>query len=226
MAHSLPPNSLRIIAHELRSPLTTLRLALQLGLGRLQKGEAVEPHALQRALAQVDEITAMIGELSEAANLASDEWRPELQTIDLAELLKQVAEKFAHNGTSHQVLLDLGVAEASVQGDRRSLELVAVNLLENAFRFSKPHSRVQVSISSHDGAVAFTVADNGIGIPSAEHERVFEMFFRASNASSASTRGFGLGLFVIHAIVVSHGGRIWFESELGRGSTFHVALPC
>jgi two-component system sensor histidine kinase VicK len=200
-------------------------LALQLGLGRLQKGEAVESHTLQRALAQVDEITAMIAELSEAASLASDEWRPELQTIDLAELLKQMTDRFAQCGTPHQVLLDLGVAQARVQGDRHSLELVALNLLENASRFSQPHSCIHVSVSSHDGAVEFTVADNGIGIPSSEHARVFEMFFRASNASSASTRGFGLGLFVVHAILVGHGGRIWFESELGRGSTFHVALP-
>jgi two-component system, OmpR family, sensor histidine kinase VicK len=225
MERQLPPGFLKLVAHELRSPLTTLRLALQLALGRLQRGESVEPRTLQKALVQVDEMCATITELCDAGNVASDDGQYELTALDCVEMLEQETELFVDDYSTHRLLFDRTVASATVRGDRRRLGQVVRSLLDNAAKFSPSGTAIRVSVAVREQKVELAVADEGIGIPGPEHDEVFEMFRRASNASNLSTKGLGLGLFISREIVERHGGRIWFESDTASGSTFYVALP-
>jgi signal transduction histidine kinase len=99
------------------------------------------------------------------------------------------------------------------------------NLLSNAVKYSLEESRIMVHAYQEDDEAVVCVEDEGVGIPESAQDRVFERFYRVDNEATSRTRGAGLGLAISRAIVEAHGGRIWFESVPGEGSTFYVALP-
>ena len=217
--------SLSRIAHELRTPLTTLRLALQLGRGRLQRGAAIELTTVERALSQVDQMTALLAQMTDAAALVGGTENLALQRIDLSDLLHQHTLRAAEAYPSRSVSFQTDGA-AYVQGDRSGLDRVVANLLENAHRFSGSDSSIRVTMNATSTSnVVFTIADEGIGIPGSALESIFDMFHRAANAGTACAQGLGLGLYIARRIIDRHGGQIWADSELGRGSRFHVSLP-
>jgi signal transduction histidine kinase len=200
-------------------------LGLQVGLSRAQRGDAVDSATFHKALVQVDKLAAVITQLSDAASLASGDMKAAFETIDFSALIEQGINSYANGSLRHQVLLKQSGATAIVFGDRRGLSLVVANLLDNASKFSPPKAPVRVTVTTHDDEVELVVADDGIGIPQSERDRIFDMFYRASNASNSSTRGLGLGLFICREIVVRHGGKIWLKGESEKGSNFHVSLP-
>src|SRR5258707_8176067 len=112
-----------------------------------------------------------------------------------------------------------------VAGDRRRLAEVLQNLLDNATQYTLSRGRIVVSAEVRGTEVVFTVADTGIGIPTADQPRIFERFYRVDAARSREAGGTGLGLSIAKHIVEVHGGPIWVESEVGRGSRFHFSVP-
>jgi signal transduction histidine kinase len=120
---------------------------------------------------------------------------------------------------------------AEVQGplagsfDRRRLEQLLDNLVENGLKYSPVDRPVEVRAWREGGGIHLTVRDRGIGIPPADLPHVFDRFHRAANVDARRYAGIGLGLYICRGIVDQHGGRIWVESEIGQGSTFHVVLP-
>jgi two-component system phosphate regulon sensor histidine kinase PhoR len=99
------------------------------------------------------------------------------------------------------------------------------NLIENALKYAKSGKRIRVGAKQLDGEVQFTVQDFGPGIASEHLERIFERFYRVDKARSREAGGTGLGLAIVKHIVLAHGGRVWAESELGKGVAFHFTLP-
>src|SRR6202040_3803219 len=116
-------------------------------------------------------------------------------------------------------------AVPDVAGDRRRLGEVLQNLLDNATQYTLSRGKIVVSAEAREGEVVFTVADTGIGIPKADQSRIFERFYRVDAARSRELGGTGLGLSIAKHIVEVHGGRIWVDSEVGRGSHFHFTIP-
>jgi signal transduction histidine kinase len=112
-----------------------------------------------------------------------------------------------------------------VVGDRHRLIQVVINLLSNAAKFTTAGSVTVRVVVSADAEVVVSVADTGTGIPPADQARVFEAFAQAGDTLTDKPRGTGLGLPISREIVAEHGGRLWLESEVGRGSTFAFALP-
>jgi len=119
------------------------------------------------------------------------------------------------------------LANAPVVGsyDPRRIGQVLENLVENAVKYSPDESDVQISVAQRDGEAFVDVTDLGIGIPAGDLPHIFDRFHRASNVDDRRFAGMGLGLFICKGIVEQHGGRIWVESRVGTGSTFHVVLP-
>jgi two-component system phosphate regulon sensor histidine kinase PhoR len=112
-----------------------------------------------------------------------------------------------------------------IAADRRRLAEVLQNLLDNAVQYTPPGGQIMVSASSDDNEVTFTVTDTGIGIPQVDQPRIFERFYRVDVARSREVGGTGLGLSIAKHLVEAHGGRIWVESEVGRGAQFHFTVP-
>jgi signal transduction histidine kinase len=216
---------LRCLAHELLSPLTTLRLALQIGRTKVQRGESLEISTLDRALRQVDELVSLITQMREAARLArGDTELTPMEQVDLGTLLRCEVERFAHTYADRTITLECETRVA-LHAERRGIEQVVSSLLDNACKFSAPGANVRVVLSTSGDDMIIAISDPGIGVPATAKDKVFEMFYRAPNATQASAHGVGLGLFIAREIVLRHGGRIWCESELDRGSSFFVALP-
>jgi signal transduction histidine kinase len=123
-----------------------------------------------------------------------------------------------------ELVRDIEEGLPEVVGDRDALIRVLENLISNAVKFT-PKGSVTCRARQDDGRVVVSVADTGVGIAEADYERIFEKFAQAGNPHTERSRGTGLGLPISKEIVEHHGGRIWVESELGKGSTFSFALP-
>jgi signal transduction histidine kinase len=179
---------------------------------------------LQKALVQTDRLNLMISDLVDASRIGTGQLVLERQPVDFRALLAEAVEGFRLARPGRRV--DLSAPEAAVvTGDRRRLAQLVGQLLDNAAKFSDEATDIRVSVTVVGGEIVLGVADQGIGVAPAEQPQLFDPFFRASNANTLSSQGVGLGLYIGYAIAAGHGGRLWVESELGRGATFWLALP-
>ncbi len=202
------------VSHELRSPLTRLKVALEF----LPEGE-------QRAgmAADVDEMERMVSELLELERLR-DGRGVRMARQDLLTILREVAAAFSNRPPG--VHLFLAERELMLDIDADRMRMVLRNLLENAFKYSLPDSRaVEISTSRNVDNIVVRVSDDGPGIPDSDLDNIFEPFFRVDRSRSKSTGGYGLGLSICKRIMEAHGGSIAVERNAGRGATFLLILP-
>ena len=223
-ATRLKEDFLSAAAHDLKTPLTTVVAQAEF----LERRATREPTApadiagIKRVVRESKRLAGLVADLLDATRLEQGRLVGEREPVDLATLAQEVC---GHDGG------DRGVCEvqanAPVVGvyDRRRVEQLLENLVENAKKYSPQRTPVTIRVWQQDGEARVTVRDLGIGIPAADLPRIFERFSRASNVDDRRFHGMGLGLFICRGIVEEHGGRIWVESEIGKGSTFHVALP-
>ncbi len=221
-AIKLRDDFLSIASHELKTPLTPLVLKLQIAARRLKSGTPVDLTVLEAAIRNVERLTALINDLLDATRIEAGRLELKLRKLTLAPLVREMATTFQ---TDAGRPIELSIeGDPVVTADPGRIEQVLTNLLDNALKYSPHDGAVRVRLWVAGGEALFSVSDEGIGIPPAERERLFQRFFRAENAQSAAY-GLGLGLYICRDIVERHGGRIWVESKEGEGSTFLVALP-
>jgi PAS domain S-box-containing protein len=220
---------LSIASHELKTPLTALKLQAQMQQRNLSKGnlEAFRPEGLKRALdsevRQINQLNRLIDDMLDISRINTGKLTIERERFDLCELAQEVIERFAAQFKASACDLSIECCDPVVGNwDRFRIEQVIANLLTNALKYG---SGKPVHISAvRDGDMAkLTVKDHGMGIAPEDLERVFQRFERA--VPSASISGLGLGLFIARQIVEMHGGRLSAESEVGKGSAFIVELP-
>lgn len=197
------------VSHELRSPLTRMRVAIELlPEGRQREG----------MVADVAEMEAMIAELLELERLR-DGRGLRIARIDLAPVVRDVA------AAVHARIVSMPAA-LNIDGDAEKLRIVLRNLLENAVKYSLPDSApVEVAAAVDDAHVVIRVTDDGQGVPEEDRPSLFEPFFRVDRSRSKMPAGYGLGLSICKRIVEGHGGTISVQANAGRGSTFVVTLP-
>ena len=223
-ATRLKEDFLSAAAHDLKTPLTTVVAQAEF----LERRATREPTApadiagIKRVVRESKRLAGLVGDLLDATRLEQGRLVGEREPVDLATLAQEVCLHDTSN--AHVCEVD---ASAPVVGvyDRRRVEQLLQNLVENAKKYSPERTPVDVKVWQEDGEARVAVHDSGIGIPAADLPRIFERFSRASNVDDRRFHGMGLGLFICRGIVEEHGGRIWVESEVGKGSTFHVALP-
>ncbi len=206
-------------AHEFKTPLAVVKACAQLMLKRSQG----DPVVLEVVGRQIDRMTRMVQQLLEVSRfrLGGAELRHE--RFDLGSLLAEVADDLRTHAQGRRVLVE--PAAAAVLGDRERIGQVISNLLENAMRFSPQGGDVEATLSLQGADAVVSVRDHGLGIPHERQARVFERYYRAHAGTAQDYGGLGLGLDVSRQIVSRHGGRIWFESDPGQGSTFSFSLP-
>jgi signal transduction histidine kinase len=222
---------LRTTSHELRTPLSVIQAYTQLLIDSRARGEAScnEDHLvrMERATRRMQRLVSDLLDMARAeAGALSVSPRP----CDLGALCRQVAEE-QEAAWGREVCLDVPDEPVWVRADPGRMAQVLGNLLGNAIAYSQPDRPVWLQISARGGAgeVVAQVRDEGPGIEPAQRERLFESGCRVEGAGGpprgAASAGLGLGLPLCKVLVQRHGGRIWVESEPGRGSTFFVALP-
>jgi signal transduction histidine kinase len=150
---------------------------------------------------------------------------PDFQNVRIDELLKGATDLFRGASRDHQLQLYCEEDLPVVKGEAELLHRVFLNLISNAIKYSPAGGLVAVAAYRTNAAVIISVADEGIGIAKPVQDRIFESFFRVDNTDSRRTSGTGLGLALVREAVSQHGGRVWVESEEGKGSTFFVSLP-
>ncbi|OJT21645.1 two-component sensor histidine kinase [Archangium sp. Cb G35] len=213
------------VAHDLRTPLNTLKLSAQV----LLRAPAPPPpekirESLVRISAQLDRLDRMVGDLLEQTRIEAGNLELRLEDTDLRILVTDVVELHRPSSQQHQLEITVPDGPVPVRGDPTRLTQVLTNLLSNAIKYSPRGGRVWVRLEHSQEEILLSVSDEGVGIPPDEHERIFEPF-RRSKGTSAEIPGIGLGLSVSRRIVRAHGGNIEVVSQEGAGSTFRVRLP-
>lgn len=213
---------LGIAGHELKTPLTVLKLGLQSVAKHLGDNPTVAKR-LSACELQVARLSRLSGELLDVSQINAHRLHLDLDWMDLDPLVHEVAARMGDDLTRAGCVLSLAVHGPVVgRWDRTRLDQVMANLLSNALRYSKGKP-IEVSLTATEEGARLSVRDHGIGVAPADQARIFERFERAVSARHYG--GLGLGLFIVRRIVESLGGRIELTSELGRGSTFVVHLP-
>jgi PAS domain S-box-containing protein len=216
-----------LVSHELRTPLTSihgyLELVLDGGAGELGPEQ-------QRFLSVVERNTKrlmqLVGDLLFMAQVEAGKLALDLEEVDLNEVLAECIEAAKPVADDRQVELVTDLAETpTMLGDRSRLAQVLDNLISNALKFTPASGRVSVRVSRTGRDAVVEVADTGVGIPAEEQDRLFERFFRSSNATEQAIPGSGLGLTIAKTIVERHEGSIEIESAEGKGTTVRVRLP-
>jgi PAS domain S-box-containing protein len=216
---------LSIASHELKTPLTPLSLRLATLERRLERGEHLDPGVLRHARHQLTRLTGLINDLLDASRIEAGRLALHPESIRFDMLVEHTLASMENQKGNHVFELERPTEAISVHGDAYRLEQVVYNLLENALKYSPDGGTIRVRLSLSEDVTVLSVTDPGIGIPGDQQQQLFDRYFRARNASTRSYGGLGLGLYISRDIVERHGGRIWVESESGRGSTFYVALP-
>lgn len=218
------------VAHELRTPLSRIRVALEIA------GEG-DTEAVRSSLGEIavdlSELEALINDVLTAARfeladgvLPSSGFALHLQELTPQAIAQRSAELFRGRHPTRPFTIELGDGTGVVDADPVLLRRVIDNLLENADKYSpEPDSGISLSVSQHGDRACFTVRDQGLGIPSEDLPFVFNAFFRGERSRSRGSGGVGLGLTLAKRIVEAHGGSIELESSLGVGSTFRAYLP-
>lgn len=209
-----------IVAHQLRTPLTALKWAVEAAEGAAPKER---DGYLAEIAATVDRTLTLINQLLNIARLAAGRITFTLQPTALRQVAEAVVVEMRPTIDQRKMVVTVDVPPGlRVLADANGLREVLANLLSNAVKYSAMGGTVRVSAHPEADAVVIAVTDTGIGIPAAEYDKIFEKFFRASNA--LGKEGSGLGLATVKDFIEAMGGSVWFESAVGKGSTFFVRL--
>ncbi|ATB40931.1 PAS domain-containing sensor histidine kinase [Cystobacter fuscus] len=215
---------LSIASHELKTPLTPLKLHLQALRHKAVSGQLLLQH-VEKTLAQVARLSGLINDLLDTSRIQAGRLELRHEPVPLQQLTREVLADLRPVGPHHTFVYEEPDETLIIQGDRGRLAQVLVNLLENAIKYSPTGGTIRLVVERHGAQALVSVTDKGIGIPSDQRAHLFERFFRARNAPISGFGGLGLGLYICRDIVERHGGRIWVESEVGSGSTFYFTLP-
>jgi two-component system phosphate regulon sensor histidine kinase PhoR len=215
------------VSHELRTPLTTIKgYAETLLEGALKEDQAFQ--FVQVIKRHTDRLTIIVEDLLMLSRIETKEFQLKMEAIPLRDFIDDVVEFVKEPAEKKKISLSRNEIPSSlaVQADRDYLEQILINLLDNAIKYTPEGGRVTVSAIEKDSKeIQFSVEDNGIGIPKEDLSRIFERFYRVDKGRSKELGGTGLGLSIVKHLVQAHGGRVWVESQLGKGSTFYFTLP-
>jgi two-component system, OmpR family, phosphate regulon sensor histidine kinase PhoR len=214
-------------SHELRTPIAAVRSATE----TLRSGALEDPNVAARFVDIIERnaqrLQSLLEDMLELSKLESNEFKLKRERVELGSVVPIVLALFRERAEKKAVRLaaELARAPAAVEGDARALEHVLSNLVDNAVKYCPAGTRVLVSASLAGDRVNLVVSDTGPGIPAEHVPRVFERFYRVDAGRSRDLGGTGLGLSIVKHMVEAMRGKVWVESEVGRGSTFTVSLP-
>lgn len=215
---------LSITSHELKTPVTSLKAYGQLVQKIFtNKGDLQAANLLSKMDTQVNKLTSLINDLLDVTKVESGKLQYRFDVFELDELIHNVVSELQMISEDHRIVID-GKTEALIYGDKDRLSQVFSNVLSNAIKYSPKNKSILVRSSKDKDKVHLEVSDQGVGIPKEKQEKIFERFYRVGGSQADTYPGLGLGLYISSEIIKRHQGDIWVESEMGKGSTFHIRL--
>ncbi len=213
-----------IVSHEFRTPLTGIQ-----GFSEMMRDEQLSIEEMREYAGDINKdvqrLNRMINEMLDLDRMESGRMTIHPERLDFNAVIDDAASRVRPNAPNHTLTLDLQPDLPQINADRDRMTQVASNLLSNAVKYSPTGGRITLSTRAEGDQLLFDVRDEGLGIPKDALETIFERYSRVDSQATKDIQGTGLGLPIVRQIVQLHGGRVWAESELGRGSVFHVALP-
>lgn len=218
---------LAMVMHEMRAPLSSLTITVDVLLANSEQLEPREIHSmLQRVQRSTSWIQALVENLSIAAQLEVSELQLRWSAVDLREALDAALLIVQPSLDRERQRVDAeGVDGFVVRGESRRIEQILVNLMMNASKYGRPATTIEVAATVEGEWVRVEVRDKGHGIPADEHDRIFQRYVRGSAALRSSGGGLGLGLHIVKTLVELHGGTVGVSSQPGAGATFWFTVP-
>ena len=221
---------INIASHELKTPLTTTKLYIHLLRENLsEKGLLKKDHDddnsifIQKAEKSIERLQLLIAELLDVDKIQLGKLDLNITTFNFNEMLDDAIEDVQISTYNHTFLKE-GVISEPYKGDKDRLQQVVINLLTNAVKYSPESDEVFITATTENGMIKVAVKDHGIGIRKENLNKIFDLYYR-EDVNSRPFQGFGIGLSISSEIVKRHNGRIWAESQPGKGSTFFFTLP-
>lgn len=215
-----------VVSHELRTPLTAIQGSLGLLSSGLYDHKPQEFHKfIEIALLETERLVRLVNDILDIERLNSGEVKFQMEACSAQELMTQVINSLQAIAHQNSITLEILPTSAQLWAARDAILQTLTNLVGNAIKFSPPHTTVTLSAYPQDDMVLFQVRDQGRGIPPEKLEVIFSRFQQVDASDSRQKGGTGLGLSICQSIIEQHGGKIWVESELAKGSTFYFTIP-
>ncbi|HVE14276.1 MAG TPA: ATP-binding protein [Elusimicrobiota bacterium] len=215
------------VSHELRTPIAAIKAAAETLRSGALSDQRTGPRFMGIIERHADRLAELVEDLLTLAELDSGKAKPQPQNILLRAYARQFVKEFVPLAARKRVTISVAMREElAIVMDPTHLARTLQNLVDNAVKYNKDGGEVRIEARREgDKQARISVRDTGIGIPHGDLPRIFEQFHRTEVAKAQARRGTGLGLYIIKNLVESNGGQIWVESEIGRGSVFHLLVP-
>ncbi len=210
-------------SHELKTPITTAKAFLQIlehGMDKKNKGEAIY---VKKAGDAIDRLNNLVAELLDVTKIQHGKLGFNISLFNMNDTLRDAIESIQVTDKKHKIILS-GEIKKRIKGDEERIKQVVINLLTNAVKYSPDADEVLVDISQEDGSVKVSIKDFGVGISKKNLNKIFDRYYR-EEGQAGYFHGLGIGLSIAKEIISRHNGKIWVESEPGKGSTFYFTLP-
>jgi len=217
---------LSVVSHDLRTPLTAIKGYATTLLRYQNRLDDARRHESLRAInSEMDRFARLLDNLLDLSRVQAGKLNIYPMTMDVSEIARRVSEVFKVSATKHEFSIEFPSTFPKAYADPDQVEQVLNNLVSNAIKYSPTGGKIEIQGTVRDGEIVTSVIDQGMGIPKEELEKIFERFHRVDSKAARKVSGTGLGLYISKNLIEAQGGKIWVESELGKGSKFSFSLP-
>ena len=218
-----------LASHQLRTPLSAIKWNTEILLSQRQgKLSAKQIQYLREIYRSNERAINLVNDLLDVSRIQEGKIHLDFRPARVEEIVEEVIEYFYGLIKASQVSINFEIVNGplpKVETDREKVKRVIMNLLSNSIKYTPAEGKVKITVAKNRGHLKISVSDSGVGIPKADQKKIFKRFFRSTNVIKLAPDGTGLGLFIAKSLVEAMGGKIWFDSEQNKGTTFYFTLP-
>lgn len=218
-----------LAAHQLRTPTSAVKWALKTllegDLGALNKKQK---EIIEEAYVTNDRSIKLVNDLLDVAQIEEGKYLSKITLSNIEDIIQSVVDSYSKSIKEKKLKVELKKSKeelSRVMLDVAKMRTAIRNIFDNAVRYTLPGGKISIILKGGEKEIEIQIQDTGLGIPLYQQEKVFTKFFRSVNIMRVDTEGTGLGLYIAKNVIEAHGGRIWFKSEEGKGSTFYFTVP-